>query len=159
MREHFSTVIRARVRDDNDEQGFTLIELLIVIVVLGILAAVTVFGLSGTASQSAQSACKSDARTVEVAVDAYHANDSGAAWPTTLAMLTTPAGTNGQPAGVQPYLRSAPQSSHYGINLGDGSANYPTQGHVYVTPTKTNTIGDFDNPPPDAAGNICQSVA
>jgi general secretion pathway protein G len=157
MREHFSRVIRARVRDDNDEQGFTLIELLIVIVVLGILAAVTVFGLSGTASQSAVAACKSDARTVEVAVDAFHANSSTGAWPLVPTDLTNPAAipvaqNAGQPAGVQPYLRSVPSSSHYTIALGG-------TGQVLITPTNGKAAQtDFDNPPPDAAGNICQSV-
>ena len=40
--------IQARKADENDESGFTLIELLIVIVVLGILAAVVVFALEVT---------------------------------------------------------------------------------------------------------------
>ena len=51
--------------------GFTLIELLIVIVVLGILAATVIFALGGVTSQSAQAACNSDAKTAEIAVQAY----------------------------------------------------------------------------------------
>jgi general secretion pathway protein G len=157
MLDHFNTLIKARIHEDNDEQGFTLIELLIVIVVLGILAAVTVFGLSGTASQSAQAACKADARTVEVAMDAFHANDTSALWPVALSDLTHPGDTTfnpsavlGQPAGVSPYLRSAPVSTHYAITLGvtAGAGN----GTVLVNGL------NFDSPPPADPLNICQTV-
>ena len=39
-------------------------------------AAVTVFGLSGTTSTSYKAACNADARSVEIAAEAYHANNS-----------------------------------------------------------------------------------
>ena len=57
------------------EVGFTLIELLIVIVVLGILAAIVVFSLTGVTGQSKPAACTSDAKTVEMAIDAYYADE------------------------------------------------------------------------------------
>ena len=59
--------------------GFTLIELLIVIVVLGILAAIVVFSLTGVSGQSKQAACTTDAKSVEIAADAYQAQDRS--WP------------------------------------------------------------------------------
>jgi len=58
---------------DSAESGFTLIELLIVIVVLGILAAIVVFSLTGVSGQSKAAACTSDGKTVEIAADAYQA--------------------------------------------------------------------------------------
>ena len=66
--------------------GFTLIELLIVIVVLGILAAIVVFSLTGVTGQSKAAACTSDAKTVETAVDAYQATT--AAFPASSTDLT-----------------------------------------------------------------------
>src|SRR5580693_5765719 len=57
------------------EEGFTLIELLIVIVVLGILAAIVIFSLTGVTGTSAVAACVSDAKTVEIAVSAFNAEN------------------------------------------------------------------------------------
>ena len=66
--------IQMRRQDGETESGFTLIELLIVIVVLGILAAIVVFSLSGVSGQSKAAACTSDGKSIEVAADAYQAS-------------------------------------------------------------------------------------
>lgn len=58
----------------NDE-GFTLIELLIVIVILGILATVVVFSVRGITDQGQTNACAADKKTVEVALEAYYAQE------------------------------------------------------------------------------------
>jgi general secretion pathway protein G len=62
----------------NDE-GFTLIELLIVIVILGILATVVVFAVGGITDRGQESACDADAKTLEVAIEAYYAQYGTAA--------------------------------------------------------------------------------
>ena len=56
-----------------DEGGFTLIELLMVIVILGVLATIVVFSISGITNNSKVAACKADLKTVETAVEAYYA--------------------------------------------------------------------------------------
>lgn len=56
-------------RDD----GFTLVELLIVIVILGILAAVVVFAVSGIADSSQEAGCQTEHRQLATAVEAYFA--------------------------------------------------------------------------------------
>lgn len=58
------------------ESGFTLIELLIVIVILGVLAGIVVFAVSGINDRGNASACKSDMKTVEVAQEAYYAKNA-----------------------------------------------------------------------------------
>jgi len=56
-------------------KGFTLIELLVVIVILGILAAVVVFAVSGISNRGQDSACKTDKRTLRTAAEAYIAQN------------------------------------------------------------------------------------
>ena len=57
-----------RIREaQKNESGFTLIELLIVIVVLGILAGIVVFGVSTFQSDAKASACQANAKSVEIA--------------------------------------------------------------------------------------------
>jgi general secretion pathway protein G len=62
-------------RPRQDERGFTLIELLIVIVILGILAAIVVFAVNGIQDRGTASACKADVETVTVAAEAYDAQN------------------------------------------------------------------------------------
>ncbi|HEX2040247.1 MAG TPA: prepilin-type N-terminal cleavage/methylation domain-containing protein [Acidimicrobiales bacterium] len=65
-----------RLSRKRQEEGFTLIELLIVIVILGILAAVVVFAVGGISDRGKKAACQSDLKTVETAVEAYYAQNS-----------------------------------------------------------------------------------
>lgn len=60
-----------------NQDGFSLVELLIVIVVLGVLAGIVVFGVGTFRSDAAQSACTAEAKTVKVAASAYLARNGG----------------------------------------------------------------------------------
>ena len=87
------------------DEGFTLIELLIVIVILGILATVVVFAVGGITDQGQTSACKAELKTMEVAVEAYRAQEGG--YP-------------GSNADVASYTRSAPKQY---VVAGGGAIN------------------------------------
>jgi general secretion pathway protein G len=124
------------------ESGFTLIELLIVIVVLGILAAVVIFALSGVTASSAVSACNADAKSVEVAIQAY--NTQHGSFPASSADLTTNSPTQ--------YLRQWPSNgTHYAIAM-DGSGN------VFVNPNSSATAVLAANNYDTAATNPCSTV-
>lgn len=81
-----TAVNRARAARKNDK-GFTLIELLIVIVILGILAGIVVFSVAGITDRGDKSACKSNVKSAQVAVEAYYAQANK--YPTAITQLTT----------------------------------------------------------------------
>ena len=62
------------IEETKQDKGFTLVELLIVIVILGILATVTVFAVTGITTRGKASACKADLKTIQTAEEAYNAN-------------------------------------------------------------------------------------
>ena len=62
------------IEETQQDKGFTLVELLIVIVILGILATVTVFAVTGITTRGKDSACKADIKTIQVAEEANQAN-------------------------------------------------------------------------------------
>ena len=105
MFERHREIQERRKSGEANEHGFTLIELLIVIIVLGILAAIVVFSLTGITGQSKSAACTTDGKTVEIAADAFMAKNS-----------TYPAATSDL---VSTYLHSWPGTSNgYTISLG-----------------------------------------
>src|SRR5687767_7838707 len=59
-----------RLQVKRNEKGFTLIELLIVIIVLGILAAIVVFAVGTTRDDAKASACKTDVKSVQLSAEA-----------------------------------------------------------------------------------------
>ncbi|MHB8439755.1 MAG: prepilin-type N-terminal cleavage/methylation domain-containing protein [Acidimicrobiales bacterium] len=136
-----------RTLEKRDEGGFTLIELLIVIIILAILAAIVVFAVGTTSANAKYSACNSDAKSFETAMESYKAQvgsypDAGVLANTSYntvtvtsngvlaqidaAPLTSSIVSNGTTLGSS-WLRSLPGTAHYTI-VTDGN------GAVYVLP-------------------------
>lgn len=90
------------------DQGFTLVELLVVITIMGVLSTVSVFAVRGITDKGQQSACDSDKRVLEVAVETWFADDTAAT-----------AGTLSEQALVDADLLRAP-SELYNVSA-DGS--------------------------------------
>jgi general secretion pathway protein G len=116
---------RAIERARSDE-GFTLIELMIVIVILGVLAGIVIFAVGGITDNGNVAACKSDVKTVSVAVEAFKAKN-GVYPPDLDPSLTTAPNV---------FLRSQPGLS--GTTLVNTPANYtitytPADGTLAVT--------------------------
>lgn len=79
----------SRARARRSDEGFTLIELLIVIIILGVLAAIVVLSVSGVTNDSKKVSCQAQVQTIDTAAEAAIANGSasGPASAITLASL------------------------------------------------------------------------
>jgi general secretion pathway protein G len=112
-----------------EEGGFTLIELLIVIIILGILAAIVVFAVGGITDRGVVASCKADTKAVEVAQEASYAQ-TGAYAASVDALKTAN------------FLKDIPETAHYVIT----TVNTPaaTAGHVFVAKAPAPGTGAID---------------
>jgi general secretion pathway protein G len=116
-----------RIREaKNNESGFTLIELLIVIVILGILAAIVVFAVGAFNKNGQQAACKADFKSVQIADDAFFAK-TGA-----YATKNTDLAPNYIDQWPQTGATTPPYTIVVGTVAGSGGVN-PTGPSVYLT--------------------------
>ena len=116
-----------RLQAKRNEEGFTLIELLIVIIVLGILAAIVVFAVAGTRGDAVASKCKTDVKSIELSAEAVLAKTGSYPTDTNSANDGTgnliQGGTNGA------LLKEWPSDSDYVLQWDQTSA---TAGSVKV---------------------------
>jgi len=113
--------LQAKRADQENNGGFTLIELLIVIVVLGILAAVVVFSLGGVAGTSAIAACQSDGSSINTAIQAWTAQTGNVATTVTQADLT-PSYLQTWPANLGHYTYAISSDGVIEVHASSGTA-------------------------------------
>ena len=117
-----------------DTKGFTLIELLIVVVIIGILAAIAIPQFASTKEKAFDATAKSDVRNAMAAQEAYFADaQTYAAAATALAAgsFTTSTGitisAGGSAGGYQVTASHGSSSNSYWVDVGGGSA---TEGKI-----------------------------
>ena len=123
--------------------GFTLVELLIVVIILGILAAVVIPQFSSAASESKESAVASNLATIRQAIEMYKIqhgdNYPSASIVEQLVAMTEEDGSPGSAYG--PYIRSAfPKNAVNGLSSVTAASAMPgtangSSGWLYATST------------------------
>ncbi len=134
----------------SNNRGFTLIELVIIIVILGILAAVAIPKYQDMTSQAKDAACRGALGGLRSGITIYYANQAvttgTAAWPT-LTNLATVGTVMAQSIPKNPYQTStsAPDSIVTGVTKGTvvgargGWAYLATTGDIWPN---TNVSGE-----------------
>lgn len=116
--------------------GFTIVELLIVIVVIGILAAITIVAYNGVQTRAFNARVQSDIKNVQKIVEAYNATNGS--YPSTGSLSTVRTdgnciGGSAQVDWVPTVTEKLPQSqANNGIGNGRGCYMYSSDGQNYI---------------------------
>jgi type IV pilus assembly protein PilA len=96
------------IKDKRKDSGFTIVELLVVIVVIGILAAITIISYTGISSKANTTKALSNAQSVQNVAEIFNVDQQH--FPTTVADFTNGSATTKLPSGVT-VSGTAPTSS------------------------------------------------
>lgn len=158
----FELAKKHRAKRSKSDSGFTLIELIVVIVIIGILAAIVVFALRGSTDSARLAKCKQNGSTLVAALDSYYsatgqfpvATATSPTVPTSpvdfaFSANTKPYSVDDLDALVPDYLRSAPSLDDVAIFFTPKRTFGVTGGSATSTEV-TLTLNGTDDP--DGAG-------
>ena len=122
------------------KKGFTLIELLVVISIIGILMAISLFGMQGARESSRDARRKLDLGMIQSGLEIYKSDCN--IYPASLGNSLVGSGSPTSCAITNTYISSVPQDPLYPNRL------YP---YSYTAATKTYTLcASLENPPSPA---------
>jgi len=119
------------IKKMKDERGFTIVELLIVIVVIGILAAIVIVAYNGVQNKANTTKAQTNAAAVQKVAEAYNADNSK--YPGAIADFGS-ASTVKLPTGVS-VVSSAAATASAGITDGKTQVSYQYKGSSATTAT------------------------
>ncbi len=125
---------RAELKNGENDKGFTLIELMVVIIIIGILAAIAIPVFLNQRQQAWDASVKSDLGNAAIAAESYSVAHNGSYTGLTAALLVSDFGLKTDPANG---LACAATSGTVYVCTAQNSNN-PT-GHQYTLTTGTIT--------------------
>jgi general secretion pathway protein G len=128
-----------RLQAKRNDEGFTLIELLIVIIVLGILAAIVVFAVGATRSDAVESSCKTNFKSIQLSAEAVQTK---LGHPGVQADLWTPAS-----GGLFKNAAAYPTNNDYTLTYAQvltGTPPAPTDYTITIAGTGSTLVGGTD---------------
>ena len=148
-------ILKIRQRMARDESGFTLVELLVVMLILGLLAAIAIPAFFNQRNKAKDASAKEAARTAETSMETYATDNGGvynaqAAAATVASLKTIESTLNGANLGV-----SNLGQKNYTVTVTSTTGNAfsitrNTNGTIVLSCTPANTDGC---PAPTAATN------
>lgn len=127
------------------KSGFTLVEILIVVVILGILAAIIIPQFTNASTEAKESSLRTDLQTVRSQIELYKVQHTdtlppAATFTAALTGYTNVAGTTvaqGTAGALGPYMQKIPTNQFNGLNtVGiDGTAGDSSHGWNFSTTT------------------------
>ena len=129
-------ILKLRQRMAQDESGFTLVELLVVMLIIGLLAAIAIPAFFNQRSKANDASAKEMAHSAQVAMETFATDNNGSYASATLAGLQA----------IEPTLTSA-------VSVGTPTANTYT---VTVTATTTNNTYSISR---SASGAVTRSCS
>lgn len=124
-------------RRPRDDGGFTLIELLTVIVIMGVLGGIAVVSVRNFRTRSIASACKTDFRSIELAMETY--NTKTGSYPSDTQLGKT------SPAQNVTVLKTFPTSSSYSFSTSVVGGNAQISVYNAAGVLKGTTTGACDS--------------
>ena len=128
-------LLKLRHRMASEESGFTLVELLVVMLIIGLLAAIAIPAFFNQRNKAYDSNAKEQARTAETAIETY-ATDNGGTYGgvTSGALVTIENSLSDTVSTTRPYISNV-ASSGTGANLDKGwtvTVTSPKTGNAFT---------------------------